>query len=29
LPRMGTYWKNREGFAGRGGIAAVLGRKNV
>jgi hypothetical protein len=26
---MGTYWKNREGFAGRGGIAAVLGSKNV
>jgi aldehyde:ferredoxin oxidoreductase len=26
---MGTYWKNREGFAGRGGIAAVLGSKHV
>ncbi len=26
---MGTYWKNREGFAGRGGIAAVLGSKRV
>src|SRR5205823_7808781 len=26
---MGTYWKNREGFAGRGGIAAVLGAKRV
>jgi aldehyde:ferredoxin oxidoreductase len=26
---MGTYWKNREGFAGRGGLAAVLGSKNV
>jgi aldehyde:ferredoxin oxidoreductase len=26
---MGTYWKNREGFAGRGGLAAVLGAKNV
>ncbi|PWU18450.1 MAG: aldehyde ferredoxin oxidoreductase, partial [Candidatus Rokuibacteriota bacterium] len=26
---MGTYWKNREGFAGRGGIAAVLGAKHV
>ncbi len=26
---MGTYWKNREGFAGRGGIAAVLGSKNI
>jgi len=26
---MGTYWKNREGFAGRGGIGAVLGSKNV
>ena len=26
---MGTYWRNREGFAGRGGIAAVLGSKNV
>ncbi len=26
---MGTYWKNREAFAGRGGIAAVLGAKNV
>src|SRR5215510_10323365 len=26
---MGTYWKNREAFAGRGGIAAVLGSKNV
>jgi aldehyde:ferredoxin oxidoreductase len=23
------YWKNREGVAGRGGIAAVLGSKNV
>ncbi len=26
---MGTYWKNREGFAGRGGLAAVLGSKRV
>jgi aldehyde:ferredoxin oxidoreductase len=26
---MGTYWRNREGFAGRGGIGAVLGSKNV
>ena len=26
---MGTYWKNREAFAGRGGIAAVLGSKHV
>jgi aldehyde:ferredoxin oxidoreductase len=26
---MGTYWKNREGFAGRGGVAAVLGAKRV
>ncbi|HYB42360.1 MAG TPA: aldehyde ferredoxin oxidoreductase family protein [Candidatus Methylomirabilis sp.] len=26
---MGTYWKNREGFAGRGGIAAVLGAKRI
>jgi aldehyde:ferredoxin oxidoreductase len=26
---MGTYWRNREGFAGRGGIAAVLGSKRV
>ena len=26
---MGTYWKNREAFAGRGGIAAVLGSKRV
>ena len=26
---MGTYWKNREGFAGRGGIGAVLGSKRV
>src|SRR5262249_23624354 len=26
---MGTYWKNREGFAGRGGLAAVLGGKRV
>jgi aldehyde:ferredoxin oxidoreductase len=24
-----TYWKNREGVAGRGGIGAVLGSKNV
>jgi aldehyde:ferredoxin oxidoreductase len=23
------YWKNREGVAGRGGLAAVLGSKNV
>jgi aldehyde:ferredoxin oxidoreductase len=23
------YWKNREGVAGRGGIAAVLGSKNI
>jgi aldehyde:ferredoxin oxidoreductase len=28
-PRRGTYWKNREAFAGRGGIAAVLGSKLV
>ena len=26
---MGTFWKNREGFAGRGGIAAVLGSKRI
>ena len=26
---MAHYWKNREGVAGRGGIAAVLGAKNV
>jgi aldehyde:ferredoxin oxidoreductase len=26
---MGTYWKNREGFAGRGGLAAVLGSKRI
>jgi len=26
---MGTYWKNREAFAGRGGLAAVLGAKRV
>jgi aldehyde:ferredoxin oxidoreductase len=26
---MGTYWKNREGFSGRGGLGAVLGAKNV
>jgi aldehyde:ferredoxin oxidoreductase len=26
---MGTYWRNREAFAGRGGIAAVLGSKQV
>jgi aldehyde:ferredoxin oxidoreductase len=26
---MGTYWKNREAFAGRGGLAAVLGAKHV
>jgi aldehyde:ferredoxin oxidoreductase len=26
---MAHYWKNREGVAGRGGIAAVLGSKNV
>ena len=26
---MATYWKNREGVAGRGGIAAVLGSKQV
>jgi aldehyde:ferredoxin oxidoreductase len=26
---MGTYWKNREAFAGRGGLAAVLGGKRV
>jgi len=26
---MGTYWKNREGFAGRGGLGAVLGSKRV
>src|SRR6266568_2000484 len=24
-----TYWKNREGVAGRGGIGAVLGAKRV
>jgi aldehyde:ferredoxin oxidoreductase len=26
---MAHYWKNREGVAGRGGIAAVLGAKNL
>jgi len=26
---LATYWKNREGVAGRGGIGAVLGAKNV
>jgi aldehyde:ferredoxin oxidoreductase len=26
---MGTYWKNREAFAGRGGLASVLGSKRV
>ncbi len=26
---MGTYWRNREAFAGRGGLAAVLGSKRV
>ncbi len=26
---MATYWKNREGVAGRGGIGGVLGAKNV
>jgi aldehyde:ferredoxin oxidoreductase len=26
---MATYWKNREGVAGRGGIGAVLGAKRV
>jgi aldehyde:ferredoxin oxidoreductase len=26
---MATYWKNREGVAGRGGIGAVLGSKHV
>jgi aldehyde:ferredoxin oxidoreductase len=26
---LATYWKNREGIAGRGGIAAVLGAKNL
>ncbi len=26
---MATYWKNREGVAGRGGIGAVLGAKNL
>ena len=26
---MAHYWKNREGVAGRGGIAAVLGSKNL
>jgi aldehyde:ferredoxin oxidoreductase len=26
---MGTYWKNREAFSGRGGIGAVLGSKSV
>ena len=26
---MATYWRNREGVAGRGGIGAVLGSKNV
>ena len=25
----GHYWKNREGFAGRGGIGAVMGAKNL
>jgi aldehyde:ferredoxin oxidoreductase len=26
---MATYWKNREGVAGRGGLGAVLGSKQV
>jgi aldehyde:ferredoxin oxidoreductase len=26
---MATYWKNREGVAGRGGVGAVLGSKNI
>src|SRR5689334_10920491 len=26
---MGSYWKNREAFAGRGGLASVLGSKRV
>jgi len=26
---MATYWKNREGVAGRGGLGAVLGAKRV
>src|SRR5258708_39420269 len=26
---MGKYWRNREAFAGRGGLAAVLGSKRV
>jgi aldehyde:ferredoxin oxidoreductase len=26
---LATYWKNREGVAGRGGLGAVLGAKNV
>jgi aldehyde:ferredoxin oxidoreductase len=26
---MGHYWKNREGFAARGGLASVLGAKRV
>jgi aldehyde:ferredoxin oxidoreductase len=26
---MGTYWRNREAFAGRGGLASVLGSKRV
>src|SRR5574342_357574 len=26
---LATYWKNREGVAGRGGIGAVLGAKRV
>lgn len=25
----GHYWENREGFAGRGGIGAVMGAKNL
>lgn len=25
----GHYWQNREGFAGRGGIGAVMGSKNL
>lgn len=26
---MGHYWRNREGFSGRGGIGAVMGSKNL
>lgn len=26
---IGHYWKNREGFSGRGGLGAVMGSKNL